>query len=160
MNVSKKISKAFMSGPIYIIFFGLIFFVVGAWPSYKQFVFERNGVETQGIVTGMATNCVEDGCSYAPVVDFQTQSGESITFESMYSSNPPAYDTDEEVVVIYPLEDPENAEIKGGGSGVGITFIIIGGIIMLFGFSFFFLWFREILAKAQVDVPVMDEATH
>jgi hypothetical protein len=71
-------------------------------------------------------------------VRFKTQNGKSITFESTYSSSPPAYDVGESVTVIYPHEAPDKAEIKGGGKVFRIVFTIVGGVIITFGLIIFF----------------------
>jgi len=126
-----------VGGPIYIILFGLVFFGIGAGLTYKQRTFERQGAQAQGEVTGLQTNCDNDGCTYTPVVRFTTHAGESISFASSYSSNPPAYDIGESVIVIYSLEDPDKAVIKGQGQLFRIIFMIVGGAVIIFGLAIF-----------------------
>jgi hypothetical protein len=132
-----------MQGPVYVIIFGLIFFGIGAGLSYKQYMLERDGASVQGEVVSLTTDCDEDGCSYSPVVRFNMQNGKSITFESTYSSSPPAYDVGEEVTVIYSPEAPEKAQIKGGGKVFRIVFTAVGGVIITFGLVFFFRNVRD-----------------
>jgi hypothetical protein len=138
MSVIKRISNSFMHGPVYIIIFGMIFFGIGAGLSYKQYVLERDGGQAPGEVISLSTSCDNEGCTYSPVVRFKTQNGNSITFESTYSSSPPAYDVGESVTVIYPHEAPDKAEIKGGGKVFRIVFTIVGGVIITFGLIIFF----------------------
>ncbi len=158
MSVLKRVSKAFMQGPIYVILFGLIFFGIGAGLSYRQFMLARDGGTAEGSVTNLVTRCDEDGCSYAPIVRFKTQNGESITFESVYSSSPPAYDVGEKVTVLYPFDAPEKADIKGGGKLFRIIFMSIGGVIMISGFGFFLSSAREVFMSRNNVLTPMDES--
>jgi hypothetical protein len=71
------------------------------------------------------------------VVRFKTQDGQSVSYESTFSSSPPAYDKGEIVQVFYSPENPEKAVIKGEGRVLRLIFTIVGGLIIIFGFSFF-----------------------
>lgn len=133
MGLIRNIFKSFMRGSVYLIIFGLIFFGIGGGLAYRQITFERQGAQVQGEVVNLYENCDDDGCSYSPVVRFKTQNGQTITFESIYSSSPPAYDIGETVTVIYPIDDPEKAIIKGGGRVLQIVFMIVGGVIITMG---------------------------
>jgi len=42
-----------MSGPIYVILFGLIFFGIGGGLTYRQYTFEQQAIPVQGKVTGV-----------------------------------------------------------------------------------------------------------
>jgi hypothetical protein len=137
MSVVKQILNSLIHGPIYLIVFGLIFFGIGAVMSYKQNNLEQNGVQAQGEVISLVTNCDDDGCAYAPIVSFKTRDAKTITFESTYSSNPPAYEIGEQVTVIYVLEAPEKAGIKGEGLVLRIIFMIAGGLIAAIGLGMF-----------------------
>ena len=137
MNFLKRIYKSFMHGPIYVIFFGLIFFGIGAGLTYRQRVLENQGGEAQGEVTNLVTSCDDDGCTYKPVVHFITESGKNVSFTSTYSSSPPAYDVGESVQVIYSPENPEKAVIKGEGLWFRIIFMIVGGVIISLGLGLF-----------------------
>ena len=95
MSVIKRLINSFLQGPVFIILFGMVFFGIGAGLSYKQYVLARDGVQAQGNVTSLSPNCDDDGCTYAPVVRFNTRDGNSISIESTYSSSPPAYDVGE-----------------------------------------------------------------
>ena len=126
-----------MHGPIYVILFGLIFYGVGAGLTYRQSTMEHQGFEVPGEVVSFVQRCDDDGCTYAPVVRFQTKDGRSVSYESDFSSSPPAYDLGESVQIFYSLENPENAVIKGEGQVLRLVFTIIGGIIIVFGLSFY-----------------------
>jgi hypothetical protein len=138
MSIIKRMINSFMHGPVFIIIFGMIFFGIGAELSYKQYKLERDGAQAQGEVISLSSNCDDEGCTYSPVVRFNTRNGISITFESTYSSSPPAYDVGERVTVIYPHEAPDKAEIKGGGKVFRLVFTIVGGAIIAFGLVMFY----------------------
>ena len=137
MSVVKQILNSLIHGPIYLIVFGLIFFGIGAGLTYKQSSVERDGTQVPGEVVSLAENCDNDGCTYAPIVSFKTREGKMVSFESTYSSYPPAYEIGEKVTVIYSLDAPEKAVIKGEGMGFRIVFMIVGGLIAAVGLGMF-----------------------
>lgn len=143
MTIIKQVSNSLRRGPIYLIIIGLIFFGIGAGLSIKQRMIERYGAQAQGEVISLSTHCDDDGCTYSPVVRFKTQYEISFSFESAYSSNPPAYEIGERVTVIYPQENPEKAVIKGGGMVLRLVFTIVGGIITSFGLGQFYINMRD-----------------
>ena len=104
-------------------------------------------VKTEGVVTDLiatlssrtsstgTTSIAGRSYVYAPVVQFQTNNGKSIAFESSLSSNPPDYAVGDSVQVLYIEDDPSHAKIYGffylwGGSlifgGIGTPFFAIG----------------------------------
>ena len=137
MKIIKQIFASLFHGPVYLIVFGLIFFGIGAGLTYKQSSMEREGAQAAGEVISLDTNCDSDGCAYAPIVSFKTREGISVTFESTYSSNPPAYEIGEKVTVIYLPDEPEQAGIKDEGMGFRIVFMIVGGLITAIGLGMF-----------------------
>ena len=137
MSLIKKIFKAFMTGPVYLILFGLVFFGIGSGLTYQQRTFERQGAQAQGEVVGLAQSCDDDGCTYSPVVRFKTQNGKTVSFESTYSSSLPAYEVGESVDVIYTPGNPEKAVIRGEGQVFRIIFMTIGGIVITLGLGMF-----------------------
>ena len=138
MSILKRVFKSFMHGPIYVIIFGMIFFGIGGGLTYRQYAFKQQTTQVQGEVTGYTMDsCDDDGCSYKPVVSFETRDGKSISYTSSYSSSPPAYDVGETVTVYYSPENPEKAIINGEGKVFRIIFMSVGGAIILFGLGFF-----------------------
>jgi len=137
MSFIKRLYKSFMHGPIYVILFGLVFYGVGAGLTYRQHTMERQGIQVQGEVVSLVQNCDDDGCAYAPLVRFKTQEGQSVSYESSFSSSPPAYELGESVQVFYSPENPEKAVIEGEGRVLRLIFTIIGGLIIIFGMSLF-----------------------
>jgi hypothetical protein len=126
-----------MRGPVYVIIFGLIFLGIGGGLTVTQLVFKQNALQTQAVVTGHTSVCDDDGCSYKSVVGFTTQDGKSISYTSSYSSNPPAHDIGDEVTIFYTPDEPLKATIKGEGIVLRVIFMIVGGVIFLFGLAFF-----------------------
>jgi hypothetical protein len=138
MSLLKRLSKSFLQGPAYILLFGLIFFGIGGGLTLQQRIFERQGAQAQGEVVSLLSRCNDDWCSYSPVVRFETQAGDTITFTTIHSSKPPAYDVGERVTVIYPLEDPEKAIIKDQGGAFRIVFMAVGGLVILIGMLIYY----------------------
>jgi len=145
MSAVKRAYKSFMQGPVFIILFGLVFFGIGAGLSYKYFNLQLNGKQTQGQVVGLSESCDDDGCTYAPVVSFETRDGSTIYYRSNYFSGPPAYEVGERVTVIFDPENPEKAAIKGEGSVFRIIFMTVGGVIVIFGLYIF--------GRSMVNIP-------
>ena len=118
----KAIFNKQMIGPAAFFFAGLLFFAVGSRLTYRQRALEKQGMETAGTMVDLQENYDSEGSTYAPVVQFKTKNGQSVTFTSSYSSKPPSYNAGETVTVVYPLETPENATIKGDGQMLHIIF--------------------------------------
>lgn len=137
MSTFKRFSNAIMRGPLYLILFGLVFFGIGAGLTYRQRALEGQGIQVQGEIIYLTESCDDDGCTYTPVVRFETQDGNSISFEGTYSSSPPAYDIGEIVTVIYSLTEPEKAAIKGEGQLFRVIFMIVGGVVITIGLLLF-----------------------
>ena len=125
---SNIIKRFFVPGMIML--FGLLFAAIGSGMALRQNALEKQGVEAQGMVVALQDNYDSDGITFAAVVHFRTNSGESIEFVSSYSSKSPAYDIGEDVIVVYPPDNPAKAIIKGEGRLLLIIFILVGGCIM------------------------------
>ena len=137
MNIFKRLYDALMGGPFWLIVAGLIFFGIGAGMTYRQRTLESQGGQAQGKVVSFIENCDDDGCSYTPVVRFETEDGKTVSFEGTYSSSPPAYDIGETVTVNYSLVEPEKATIKGEGQTFRVIFMIVGGVVISVGLWIF-----------------------
>lgn len=143
MTFVKRIIQSFVRGPIYIIIFGMIFFGVGGGLTYRQMVNQQNNIQVQGEVIALTPNCDDDGCSYHSVVRYRTNEGIQLTYMSSFSSSPPAHEIGETVTVFYSPDNPEDAFIKGEGVVFRTVFMIVGGVIILFGFVFFSINIRN-----------------
>ncbi|QND54659.1 DUF3592 domain-containing protein (plasmid) [Phyllobacterium sp. 628] len=84
---------------------------------------------------------------YKPVVEFNTPAGERIEFQSSVGSNPPAFETNEVVQVLYEPANPRSAEINSFWSlwlGPVITtglFLVFGGLTCSMFLRIQFRWF-------------------
>ena len=126
---------------------GTVLITLAIISSLKTQSFMAPAVKTEGVVTDLiatlssrtsstgTTSIAGRSYVYAPVVQFQTNNGKSITFESSVSSNPPDYAVGDSVQVLYIEDNPSHAKIYGffslwGGSliigGIGMPFFAIG----------------------------------
>jgi hypothetical protein len=147
----KAIFNKQMIGPAAFFFAGLLFFAIGSGLTYRQRALEKQGIEAPGVVVDLQENYDSDGSTYAPVVQFKTKSGQSVTFTSSYSSNPPSYDVGDAVTVVYPLEASENAIIKGDGQILHIIFMLLGGAVAAVGFYLVFSNLRNMVFISPED---------
>lgn len=124
--------------------------LVGAFYWYQNTLqFTQKALKAEGIVIDLiesrSSTSSNIGSSssytYAPKVHFNTQQGQTITFITSSSSNPPSYHIDEKVEILYLADQPSTAKINGyfdlwGGitilGGLGGVFSVIGAGIMLF----------------------------
>jgi hypothetical protein len=120
----------------------LLFIALVLWNKTRSFI--AHAATTQGTVTELIEVRDKDGGSstFKPVVKFTGPAGEQVSFESSYSSRPPAYDVGETVDVLYTPRDLHDARIKGLGSlwagvlilfGLGTVFSAIGASILYAG---------------------------
>ncbi len=112
-----------------------------------------------GEVTGLVESHSDNSVTYSPVVEFQTLEGNTLVFESSFSSSPPAYDIGEKVEVYYLPSLPDSAKLNGffslwgGGLILGIigsVFFTIGAGIILYGI----LQNRKALYLKEHGIPV------
>lgn len=93
-----------------------------------------DGVEADGIVTGLQASRTSDSTTWRPEVSFMAADGRTYRFVSSSGSNPPAYARGERVVVLYMPDNPQGARIKGffslwGGMVIcGVLGVIFAGI--------------------------------
>ena len=147
-NPMSRLFNKQLLGPLIFMLFGLLFFAIGSGMTIRQRTLEVQGIEAPGSVISLQENCDSDGCTYAPEVQFTTANGQSIHFVSSYYSSPPSYDVGETVIVVYPVDKPADAIIKGDGQFLHIIFMLIGGVIAIIG-SF-------ILASTLRDITIID----
>jgi hypothetical protein len=115
---------------------GVIFAGIAAFIFYQGYMLERDGIQAEGTVIGLAESRDEDGTSYAPVIRFQTQGGREFEFKSNYYSNPPQYKIGQKVTIIYPPDRPGEAQVKGAGNLLVLIFGLVGGFEILLGLFF------------------------
>jgi len=140
----KAIFNKKLVGPLIFMLIGLLFFSIGSGLTVRQRTLEQEGVEAQGAVVDLQENYDSDGSTYTPVVRFRTRDGQAIEFVSSYSSSPPAFDVGESVTVVYPLENPTKAIIKGEGQLLHIVFMLLGGLVAAIGFYLIYSTIRDL----------------
>ena len=116
----------------------------------RQFVAKAR--TAPGIVVDLARSTSSDyrttgrQTTYAPVVEFTTDSGEKDTFTSSSSSYPPAFRKGESVEVLYDPANPYDARINTFGT-LGLASVIVGGLGAVFSFLGlgigFYGWWRQ-----------------
>lgn len=102
--------------------------------------FRSIAVQSAGLVTQLRTSRDEDGGTvYAPDVQFRTQTGAMVTYQAKVFTRPCKYTVGDPVEILYDPKQPERAEIKGRLAndllvwllgGVGLTFTVIGGVVL------------------------------
>src|SRR3974390_1194455 len=116
---------------------GLLTLGIGSWIAAGTLRLQRNGVAAEGHVIRLDRG--SKGARF-PVVEFQTQSGESVTFKSRSGSSPPSFRVGESVPVLYNPNDPQHASINTswqlwGGAFIavilGVVFTSIPGAVVL-----------------------------
>jgi hypothetical protein len=137
MNLFQRIKQAFMGGPVFLFFIGLIFFGIGAGMTYYQIIFRQDALQVPGEVISLSESCDDDGCAYSPIVRFTTLKGETALYHSTFGSSPPEYKVGETVALFYKAENPAKAIIAGEGGILRFIFMGIGGVIILAGLLFF-----------------------
>ena len=93
--------------------FFMAFCLWGVYAAYISWQLETNGETTTGIVVRLDEQSDADGgcCTYVPIVEFQAE-GKIYSFDGNTASDPPEYDVDEVVPVLYDPSDPNKAQIN------------------------------------------------
>jgi len=120
-----------------VIAFGALFLVVALILTGVTVSFLADAERAKGTVVTLAwrddhTNSsrkrrANDGPVAYPVVEFTSADGTRTTFRSSTGSNPPSYETGEQVEVLYRPGSPEDARIDGFAS-LWLLPLIFGGI--------------------------------
>ncbi|MCW5876694.1 MAG: DUF3592 domain-containing protein [Anaerolineales bacterium] len=99
------------------------------WPSYT---ITSNGETTMARVIALSESTDGDGdcCVYSPVFEY-TVNGRRHTFESLNSSNPPAYRVGQEVEVIYNINNPSDAAVNSFSELWLVATMLCGAAIVL-----------------------------
>ncbi len=87
---------------------GLPFFIFGMKEFFQVTSFVAAAEQADGIIIEMK----EKPNKYYPLVRFQTASGETFEFTSGNGTNPPMYEVNEHVPVLYNCADPSYAVIN------------------------------------------------
>lgn len=111
---------------------GILLLATSAYLFQDTRTFVRDGAHTTGMVIDLLRS---NNGTYAPRVRFRTADERVIEFTSSTSANPPAYQQEEQVEVIYPVDRPGDARISGFMTLWGASLItgILGGVFFLIG---------------------------
>ena len=122
---------------VWIILIGVAVYVGrGSW-ELKQ----RGATVTGTVVSMRKVDATDDaGVTYAPVISYDVQ-GHTYTYESSNSSDPPAYDIGEKVMLLYRPADPEDVRVNSWFDlwflpamlGVGGVVVAIVSFVMMVG---------------------------
>jgi len=132
-----------------IIGFGM---VVGSFFLYQNAItFLETAITAEGVVTDLvrsrssSSSSSDSSYTYAPVVKFKTNQGESIEFTSGTSSNPPSYSRGEKIEILYIEERPHDAKINSFFSLWGAPVMVggIGSVFFLVGFGIIYWGIRK-----------------
>jgi len=139
---------------------GIILSAIAIFLYRKKSIWLKSARKVKGIVTGMSKSATDvfvsgsadddlsfreeenmfKGGSYAPLIEFSDSSGEKYRIQGI-SSSPPRYKTGQEVVLLYPENNPEQAIIDGFIekwlvilmlSGFGLILSLCGLLILVF----------------------------
>ncbi|QDH79612.1 DUF3592 domain-containing protein [Echinicola soli] len=88
-------------------------------------------MKTDGTVIAFQSSYSDGTTLYRPVIQFEDKGGNNVIFHSSTASSPPAYSKGENVTVLYPESNPNEAKIEGFFSLWGMV-VIVGGIGMVF----------------------------
>ncbi|MDX6182697.1 DUF3592 domain-containing protein [Flavobacterium sp. Fl-77] len=101
----------------------------------EKFSFIKTAVDAQGTVIELREVKSSKSSTYSPVVVFYTKYEKKIEFASNVSSDPPSYDIDESVAVLYDPTNPNKAFINDFSSlylgslalgVIGMAFALVG----------------------------------
>ena len=93
--------------------FFMAFCLWGVYAAVVSWRLETNGETTTGVVVRLDEQSDAEGgcCTYVPVVEFEA-GGKTYSFDGDTASDPPAYEVNEEVSVLYDPSDPNTAQIN------------------------------------------------
>src|SRR5262245_2391424 len=129
-------------GMLAMILIGLLLLLGAAWSVWSTRAWLAHVAEVPGTVIEMVSvrDRDRDSTLVAPRVRFQTSTGTTIVFQSRLASSPPAYRVGQLVPVLYDLDQPQWATVRGFASLwlmpvvlgiVGSVFFGIGAATML-----------------------------
>ncbi|WP_080054827.1 DUF3592 domain-containing protein [Spirosoma aerolatum] len=127
---------------------GTVFLIVAymTWQSTQQIV--KTGIETKGMVIGSHYNHDSQGRrtnSQAPVIQFTTQQGQSITYYSNTYTSPPSFTVGERVTLWYRPNNPQEDIVLEGVDGwiLPAVFGLLGVVFSLIGYPLLIMSLRK-----------------
>jgi hypothetical protein len=135
---------------------GIITLIICAIAYQRTQAFINSSVVAQGTVLELQRSLTTDSSSYYPVIEFATVQGERIEFKSNFGSNPPSYQPGDTVSILYPEDNPDNAQINSFVSLwlFILIFAVVGGSFTITGMSllFFSMYATQVRAKNKQEL--------
>ncbi len=93
--------------------FFMAFCLWGVYAAYVSWQLQTSGETTTGVVVRLTEQSDANGgcCTYVPVVEFEA-GGTTYSFDGDTASDPPEYEVNENVPVLYDPSDPNTAQIN------------------------------------------------
>ena len=110
--------------------------LIGVFLFIRTRIFIGNAQEAKGTVIQMVysrtSSSSGSGGGYAPVYQFRTIDGQTITIHDSLSSNPPGFQVGQEIDVLYASGNPQKARIN---KWMNLYFVpvLLGGMGLIFG---------------------------
>jgi hypothetical protein len=109
--------------------------LIGLFLFIRTRIFIGNAQEVKGTVLQLVysrSSSSSSGGGYAPVYQFRTIDGQSITIQDSLSSNPPGFQVGQEIDVLYESGNPQKARIN---KWMNLYFVpvLLGGMGLIFG---------------------------
>ena len=110
--------------------------LIGVFLFIRTRVFIGKAQEVKGMVIQMVysrtSSSSGSGGGYAPVYQFRTIDGQTITIHDSLSSNPPGFQVGQEIDVLYESGNPQKARIN---KWMNLYFmpVLLGGMGLIFG---------------------------
>jgi len=104
---------------------------VAYYYGHTSWSLSQNGSRVGGVVVALEESAGTDGSgvTYSPVIRYEVD-GRAHTFTSSNSSDPPAYDIGERVVLLYDPADPERARINSWWE-LWLMPVVLGGAAII-----------------------------
>lgn len=120
--------------------FFMAFCLWGVYAAYISWQLQTNGETTTGTVVRLDEQSDAEGgcCTYVPIIEFQVE-GNTYSFDGNTASDPPKYDVNESVPVLYNPSDPNTAQINKFSDRWLMPIILIPAMILTSIITTFFM---------------------
>jgi len=130
----------FLLGSLFAGLIGIACLVGGVRAVLAQRRKRAGSLPASGVVVEVRKRVLNPGSAgvYCPVIEFATQSGELVRFESSFGTMPASHSVGQAVTVSYDPSSPQNAEIDSGLSNwlVPGCLFAFGALGLFFGLMF------------------------
>ena len=117
VNVQVSNPKGLYIGSIFFFIFGFVLLSTAGVLTWRTSRFTELAQSAEGIVTALApvgshsNDSTSSKVTYAPVFSFKAVDGKTYSITSTSSNNPPAFNVNDDVTVLYDPANPTNARI-------------------------------------------------